>query len=151
MNIGIIGAGNIGGTLGRLWIEAGHSVRFGVRDATKIKPLLDELRSGAGALAPREAAEWGEVLVFAGPYGAWPEFARDAAAAVAGKVVIDAANPYAQRDGAIVDQVTASGLGSGATPSACYPGRASRKLLIPSIGSTCATRRTAQAKGWRCR
>ena len=127
MNIGIIGAGNIGGTLGRLWIDAGHSVRVGVRDATKIKPLLDELRSGAGALAPREAAEWGEVLVFAGPYGAWPEFARDAAAAVAGKVVIDAANPYAQRDGAIVEQVAASGVGSGAYTQRLLPRGARRE------------------------
>ena len=31
MNIGIVGAGNIGGTLGRKWAEAGHDVTFGVR------------------------------------------------------------------------------------------------------------------------
>ncbi len=33
MNIGIIGAGMIGLTVGRLWVAAGHDVRFGSRDA----------------------------------------------------------------------------------------------------------------------
>jgi predicted dinucleotide-binding enzyme len=122
MKIGIIGAGNIGGTLGRHWVEAGCQVRFGVRDAEKIKPLLDDLRAGAGALSPVDAAEWGEAVVFAGPYGAWPEFARDAAAVLAGKVLIDAANPYPARDGAIVDAIAASRLGSGAYTQSLLPG-----------------------------
>jgi ketopantoate reductase len=32
MNIGIIGAGNVGGTLGTRWARNGHNVAFGVRD-----------------------------------------------------------------------------------------------------------------------
>jgi len=32
MNIGIIGAGNVGGTLGARWARNGHTVAFGVRD-----------------------------------------------------------------------------------------------------------------------
>jgi predicted dinucleotide-binding enzyme len=28
----IVGAGNIGGTLGRAWLATGHDVRFGVPD-----------------------------------------------------------------------------------------------------------------------
>jgi 8-hydroxy-5-deazaflavin:NADPH oxidoreductase len=31
MRIGILGAGSIGGTLGRRWAERGHDICFGVR------------------------------------------------------------------------------------------------------------------------
>lgn len=120
MKIGIIGAGHIGSTLGRHWVEAGHLVRFGVRDVAKIKPLLDEL-SSASAASPFEAAQWGEVVVFAGPYGAWPGFAKEAQAALIGKVVIDTANPYAERDGAVVQEIAASGIGSGAYTASLLP------------------------------
>jgi predicted dinucleotide-binding enzyme len=45
MNISIIGAGNIGGTLGRKWAAAGHTVVFGVRDpqAEKVQALLAQI------------------------------------------------------------------------------------------------------------
>jgi predicted dinucleotide-binding enzyme len=32
MHIGILGAGNVGGALGRLWAAQGHAIMFGVRD-----------------------------------------------------------------------------------------------------------------------
>ena len=32
MKIAVLGAGNIGGTLGKKWLAAGHEVVFGVRD-----------------------------------------------------------------------------------------------------------------------
>ena len=32
MNIGIIGVGNVGGTLGRRWAQLGHSIAYGVRE-----------------------------------------------------------------------------------------------------------------------
>ena len=35
MRLGIIGAGHVGGTLGRLFESQGHDVRFGVRDPDK--------------------------------------------------------------------------------------------------------------------
>ena len=43
MKIAIIGAGNVGGTLGRAWVKAGHEVMFGVRDPSspKVAALLE--------------------------------------------------------------------------------------------------------------
>ena len=38
MRIGILGAGMIGGTVGRLWAEAGHDVTFGVRHPERLRP-----------------------------------------------------------------------------------------------------------------
>jgi 8-hydroxy-5-deazaflavin:NADPH oxidoreductase len=122
MKIGIIGAGNIGGTLGRLWVQAGHLVRFGVRDPSRVLPLLDELGSGASAGSPRAAAAYGEIVVYAGPYGAWPQVAADILSSVQGKIIADAANPFPERDGAIIDAVTQMGLGAGAYTASLLPG-----------------------------
>lgn len=104
MKIGIIGAGNIGGTLGGLLKAAGHDIRYGVRNPDAAGP-----RSGLVA----EAAAFGEVVIFAGPFGAWPSFAGDHAADLASKVVIDASNPVAERDGSVARDAIASGRGSG--------------------------------------
>jgi hypothetical protein len=49
--------------------------------------------------------------VFAVPYGALPELGKTLGAALKGKVVIDASNPFPQRDGAIADEARAQGAG----------------------------------------
>ena len=41
LEIGVLGAGNVGGTLGRRWARAGHKVIFGVRDPNEKRLLLD--------------------------------------------------------------------------------------------------------------
>lgn len=98
MKIGIVGSGHIGGTVGKLLARAGHDVRYGRRS---------EARS------VDEAAAHGEAVIFAGFFGGWPDFASGNADALAGKVVIDAANPYGERDGPIVAEVAHAGRGAG--------------------------------------
>ena len=122
MDLAIIGAGNIGGTLGRLWVRAGHRVMFGVRKPQALQALLAELGGAARAGTAAEAARSASVLVFAGPYGAWPEFARTQLDALNGKTVVDAANPYAARDGAIVEAVAHMGGGAGTYTAHLLPG-----------------------------
>ena len=93
MNITVIGAGNVGGTLGRGWAAAGHTVRFGVPDprAAKHQPLRDQLGAQAlgtvGAVAPAA-----EVVVLATPWPAVQDALR-AAGDLAGKIVLDCTNP----------------------------------------------------------
>jgi len=43
MKIAVIGIGNVGGTLGPAWANAGHEVIFGVREpnSLKVKTLLE--------------------------------------------------------------------------------------------------------------
>ena len=57
MKIAVIGAGNVGGTLGRRWGESGHEVIFGVRDpaAGKTRDLLDRCAPGTRAVTRIEA------------------------------------------------------------------------------------------------
>jgi predicted dinucleotide-binding enzyme len=94
MKISILGAGNVGGTLGRAWASKGHEVFFGVpnpRDA-KMQELLRTIGSKARAGTVAEAAKATDVIVLATP---WPA-ARDAIQAtgnLAGKVVVDCTNP----------------------------------------------------------
>src|SRR4051794_3921616 len=72
MRIGIIGAGNVGGTLGKAWAARGHDVRFGVRDADdpKVKELLAAAGTKATAASVAEAAAFAEAIVLCVPYGA---------------------------------------------------------------------------------
>jgi predicted dinucleotide-binding enzyme len=94
MRIGVIGAGNVGGTLGRAWVKTGHDVLFGVPNPTAPK-MVDLLRATGGkarAGSVAEAAAHGEVVVLATPWGA----TRDAiqqAGNLAGKVLLDCTNP----------------------------------------------------------
>ncbi|WP_298159992.1 NAD(P)-binding domain-containing protein [Brevundimonas sp.] len=122
MRLGIIGAGNIGGTLGRHWVKAGHEVMFGVRSPQALQPLLQEFGARAHGGSGLDAAAFGDAVVFAGPYGAWPDVARENLAALSGKVVVDAANPYPARDGSIAEAVAAMGRGSGAYTASLVPG-----------------------------
>jgi predicted dinucleotide-binding enzyme len=94
MKIGIIGAGNVGGTLGKAWAKKGHSIFFGVRHPTddKTTQLVQSIGNKAQAGAVRDAAAFGQVVVLATP---WPatEDAIKQAGDLSGKVVIDCTNP----------------------------------------------------------
>jgi len=72
VKIGIIGAGNIGGTLGRAWAAKGHEVVFGVRDprGPKVQELVKATGGKARAASPAEAAAHGEVVLLATPWAA---------------------------------------------------------------------------------
>jgi 8-hydroxy-5-deazaflavin:NADPH oxidoreductase len=99
LKIGIIGTGEIGGTLARLWVAAGHEVLISSRHPDRLKPLAASLGPRARVGTPREAAVFGEVVLVSVPYGALPQVGRDLKAELAGKVVLDTCNPYPSRDG----------------------------------------------------
>jgi predicted dinucleotide-binding enzyme len=93
MKIGIIGAGMIGATAARLFVEAEHEVAVSnSRGPGSLRELVAELGSLAQAMTVAEAARWGEVVLLAVPWRS-PE-ALPPADAVSGKIVIDAMNPY---------------------------------------------------------
>jgi predicted dinucleotide-binding enzyme len=109
--IGMIGSGNVGAALGRTWAKAGHEVMFSSRNLESDKELAAGIGANARAGTPREAAAFGEVLVFAVPYGALPELGKTLAGSIKGKVVIDACNPFPQRDGEIANRAREKGAG----------------------------------------
>jgi len=94
MKIAIIGAGNLGGALGKSWAKAGHTIFFGVRDPAggKTKPPLAEIGGAATSLVVPDAVRQGEVVVLATPWDAVPDVIT-AMGDVNGKIIIDCTNP----------------------------------------------------------
>jgi|SRR5579872_2739946 len=110
--IGVIGSGKIGGTIGGLWVKAGHAVLFSSRHPDELKGLVGGLGELAKAGTVEEAIAFGDVLFIAVPYGAMPQIGRDYGAAMKGKIVLDAGNAVAPRDGnALADEVERDGIG----------------------------------------
>jgi len=88
MRIGIIGAGNIGGTLARLLAGAGHEVVVAnSRGPETLAGLVEEVGERASAGTATEAAESTVVVVVAVPFPAYRELP---AASLHGRVVVDA-------------------------------------------------------------
>lgn len=109
--IGIIGSGNIGGAVGLRWAEAGHEILFSSRHPEELTDLVQRAGATARAGLPREAAEFGDIVLIAVPYAALPQVGRDYASALQGKVVIDCGNPYPGRDGPMAAEALAKGTG----------------------------------------
>jgi predicted dinucleotide-binding enzyme len=104
--IGIIGAGMIGATTAGLFVDAGHEVAVSnSRGPDTLRDLVAALGPRARALTPADAARWGDIVLLAVPWRT-PE-ALPPAETVAGKIVIDAMNPYLP-GGAIADLGTSS-------------------------------------------
>ena len=122
MRIGIVGAGMIGSTMARLWVDAGHEVRLASRHPDDLRELVAGLAPRGAAGTPAEAAAFGDVVMLTVPLRAIPELARDLAPSLAGKVVLDTGNAYEQRDGAAALEATAHPQGSAGWAAAMFPG-----------------------------
>jgi 8-hydroxy-5-deazaflavin:NADPH oxidoreductase len=92
MNIGIIGAGKVGGGLGKLWVRAGHKVLFSSRHPRRLRVLVEEAGSGAYVGEVGDAALFGDLILFSPNF--WGvDAALAAAGPLKGKTVIDVTNP----------------------------------------------------------
>lgn len=113
MKIGIIGSGRVGGTIGELWVKAGHEVVFSAKTIDEVHALLARLNLGPRAKAgtPREAAAFGEAVLVSVPYAALPSVGRENAAELKGKVVLDTCNPIPGRDGEMARPALDKGTG----------------------------------------
>lgn len=92
--IAIVGAGNVGGALGARLAALGYDVRFGLRDPSA------EIPAGVGETVAA-AIEAATVVLLAVPGNAAAGIAREHAAGLAGKVVIDATNPVTWSNGPV--------------------------------------------------
>jgi predicted dinucleotide-binding enzyme len=101
MNIGIIGAGQIGGTLARRLTALGHDVSIAnSRGPETLAGLAGE--TGARPVTVEQAARAGDLVVVTIPEKNIPRLpARLFDGVPAGVVVVDTGNYYPQRDGRI--------------------------------------------------
>ena len=98
MNITIIGAGNMGRGIGTRAAAGGHSVTFVDANPEVAEKTAAEVRTAAknGAKVSTASlgdAELGDVVVLAVWYGTNLELAKQLGTKLAGKVVVDIANP----------------------------------------------------------
>jgi predicted dinucleotide-binding enzyme len=109
--LGIIGAGHIGGQVARVAIAHGHEVVIAnSRGPETLAGLVAELGPRARAATSAEAASAGDAVLVSVPLGAYH---RVPVEPLAGKVVLDTANYYWERDGHIseLDDGTATVTG----------------------------------------
>lgn len=92
MNIGIIGSGNMGSSLGRIWARKGHRIIFSYsRDQEKLNDLANSIpQSSTGS--PSDAAQQSEVILLAVRWES-VENALKSAGSLSGKILIDCTNP----------------------------------------------------------
>jgi len=98
---GFIGSGNIGTTVARLALAAGHDVVLSnSRGPGTLVDLIEDLGPQASAATPAEAAAAGDVVVVTIPLRNYLEVPIEQ---LRGKIVIDTMNYYPQRDGNITE------------------------------------------------
>lgn len=106
MKIGIIGSGNIGGNLGKHWAKAGHEVLFSSRHPESLEDLVRESDGKAKAISIEKAFEANaDVYLLAVPFKAIDKLSELYAGEYHGKILIDATNPYPERDGEMAQEV----------------------------------------------
>jgi predicted dinucleotide-binding enzyme len=96
MNIGILGAGNIGATAAKLFSQAGHQVRIAnSRGPQTLADAVASLGDNVRAATPEDAVAFGDVVLIAVPWSHKEDAIPDAGP-YDDKIVIDAMNPYTE-------------------------------------------------------
>lgn len=101
MKIGIIGSGNIGATAARLFAKAGHEIAISnSRGPESLRSLVASIGGKARASTVEGSIAFGGVVLLALPWRDRRELPP--AGLFAGKIVIDATNPYSA-EGKVLD------------------------------------------------
>jgi predicted dinucleotide-binding enzyme len=121
MRIGIIGAGMIGSTLAKLWVDAKHEIVLSSRHPDELAPMVKELGPLAAAGTAADAAEFGDLVLLTVPLKAIPALAREIGADIGSKIVLDTGNAYEQRDGDIAREAMRDPRGTAAWAAVHFP------------------------------
>jgi NADPH-dependent F420 reductase len=101
LKIGIIGTGNMGRALGKIWAEKNHEIMFGSRDPVNVLKLANSYGSNVSGGTYADAAEFGQVVVLAVPWSSVKD-SIEAAGDLKGKILIDCTNAVAPHLGGLL-------------------------------------------------
>ncbi|MHA2390593.1 MAG: NADPH-dependent F420 reductase [Promethearchaeota archaeon] len=101
MKIGIIGTGNMGQGLGKIWATKSHAIMFGSRDPVNVLKLANSLGQNVSGGTYTDAAQYGDVVVLAVPWSSAKE-SIEAAGDLKGKILIDCTNAVAPHLGGLL-------------------------------------------------
>src|SRR5215469_6195682 len=111
MKIAVLGAGNVGGTLGKAFASTGHNIFFGVRNPEdkKDKKLIDSIGSNNASVGTVvDAAHSADVVVLTTPWNA-ARVALQSAGNLTDKIVIDCTNPLKEDlSGLVIGHITSA-------------------------------------------
>jgi predicted dinucleotide-binding enzyme len=125
MRIAVLGTGAVGATLGSAFVASGHEVRMGSRTAGNERAVAWVEATGAGASEGTfaDAASWGEVVVNAtGGLVSVDALTAAGAENLAGKVLLDVANPLDFSEGFPPKVAQPDGRSLGELLQATFPG-----------------------------
>ena len=128
MNVGILGSGDVGQSLGSGFVSRGHSVKLGAREASNEKTAAWAARHpGKGSAGTfRDAASFGEMLVIATHWdGTENALSLAGKENFAGKVVLDVTNPLVFEPGKPPASRSATRTLAASRSSAGFPARVS--------------------------
>ena len=118
MRIGVIGAGRIGSNAARLFAQAGHEVLVSYsRDPERLQALAAGI--GARAGTPREAAEFGEVVMLSVPWRLLDDVLAEVGP-LDGRIVIDTTNQFGTDGWEDLGERTAAQVNAQRMPGARY-------------------------------
>ncbi len=146
--IGIIGAGKIGQPAGRHWTAAGHIVTFGSRTPERLAAFTASLGDRARAGTLMEAADAAEVVLLSVPYPALDTTVRHLAGKLAGKIVIDAANPMGLSDDGRIISTLPTGVTEGRRIAGLLPDSAVVRGFTHVMDELLWSRGTQQRHFW---
>lgn len=147
-HIAILGAGKIALAAGRLWLAAGHSLCFGVRAPERHAASTEALGPRASVTSVARAAAAGEIVLLAVPYAAVELLLPSLRAELAGKLVMDATNPFGlSSDGRIVSTL-GPGITAGSRMAALLPQSRVVRAFTHVMDELLVSRGTAQAGLW---
>ena len=108
--IGIIGSGNMGGQLGRLWNKAGYDVMFSSRHPEKLQLLIQDIPN-AKVGSVEETIAFGDVIVLAINYGTLTQVIEKLEGK--NKIIIDLTNPVYWSENMTLAKVELDGKSAG--------------------------------------
>ena len=111
LRIAILGAGDVGSTLGRKWAKAGHSVAFGVKNpaSERAQRLREDLGEHILIGSPAEALAQSDIVLLAVSGSVVDELIADNAELLDHKIIIDATNKLIKGQTAATNQWQGSG------------------------------------------
>lgn len=108
--IGIIGAGNVGSTLGEKWAKAGYKVLFSSLNLEESKKLAKKTGHQSEGVSVEDAAKRGNIIVLAVPFKAEASLSKQIGPLIKDKILLECDNAYPGRDGDIANDAKAIGV-----------------------------------------
>lgn len=121
MKIGVIGAGRIGGTLAKLWAKKGHQIVISSSHPDKLDSLVKTIGSQCCSGTFEDAAKFGEIVLLAIPLGGIVAVSAKIKSHLTNKIVLDAMNPFTERDGEIALDIINRKIASGQATQERFP------------------------------